>query len=126
MQAHLLATNDFGMPSVYSGTDAAYVKLVYLIMLEPGKFQSHPNMGVGIRSRYRHNNEDNFLQNLQSDITNQINAYLPELSMIDVSVNHKDEILGIIINTEQGAYALAYNNSNDIMDAPASYVLDNL
>lgn len=126
MQAHVLSKNDFGMPLVFNGTDAAYTKIVYLIMLEPGKFQSHPYMGVGIRSKYRHNNDINFLQNLQRDITNQIQMYLPELSMIDVSVNHKNEVLGIIINTEQGAYALAYNSSTDIMDAPATYVLDNL
>lgn len=126
MEAYLLSLNDFGMPKVLDGTDAMYTNLVYLILLEKGKFQSHPDMGVGIRSRYRFNNDENFLQDLQKDITDQISQYLPELSMLDVSVNCSHEILGIIINTEQGAYALAYNAANDVMDAPASYVLDNL
>lgn len=126
MEAHLLSLNNFGMPKVYSGTSAMYTKIVYLIMLEKGKFQSHPTMGVGIRSRYRHNNDINFLQNLQIDITNQIEAFLPELSMVDVSVNEKNNVLGIIINTSEGAYTMAYNSANDVMEAPATYVLDNL
>ena len=126
MQAHLLSLNDFGMPKVYSGTSAMYTKIVYLILLEKGKFQSHPDMGVGIRSRYRFNNSEDLLSNLQADITNQINTYLPELSFIDISVNIKDHTLGIVINTEEGAYTIAYNRSTDVLDAPATYVLDDL
>ena len=126
MQAHLLSLNDFGMPKVYSGTSAMYTKIVYLILLEKGKFQSHPDMGVGLRSRYRFNNEENFLQTLQSDITSQISTYLPELSAIDISVNIKDHTLGIVIDTSEGAYTIAYNGSTDVVDAPATYVLEDL
>ena len=126
MEAHLLSLNDFGMPKVYSETDAMYTKIVYLILLEKGKFQSHPDMGVGLRSRYRYNNDENFLRTLQQDIVTQINKYLPELSIIEVSVNEKDHVLGIIINTEEGVYTIAYNSSTDIMDIPATYILDNL
>lgn len=126
MQAHLLSLNNFGMPKVFSGTDAMYTKIVYLILLEKGKFQSHPNMGVGLRSRYRYNNSEGFLRSLQNDITNQISTYLPELSMIDVSVNIKEHTLGIVIDTKEGAYTLAYNRSTDVLDAPATYVLEDL
>ena len=52
------------MPKVLTGTNAMYTKIVYLLLLEPGKFQSHPTMGVGLRSRYRYNNSENLLQNL--------------------------------------------------------------
>ena len=126
MQAHLLSLNNFGMPKVFSGTDAMYTKIVYLILLEKGKFQSHPNMGVGLRSRYRYNNNEGFLRSLQNDITNQISTYLPKLSMIDVSVNIKEHTLGIVIDTKEGAYTLAYNRSTDVLDAPATYVLEDL
>jgi hypothetical protein len=126
MEAHVLSTNDFKMPKVFSSSDSAYVHIVYLLLLEPGKFQSHPNMGVGIRSRYRFNTETNFLQSLQSDITNQINAYLPELATVEVSVNLRNNILGIIINTETGTYAIAYNTDTDVMDAAATYILEQL
>lgn len=126
IKAHLLKLNDFGMPAVGTGSEAIYTNLIYLIMLEPGKFQSHPTMGVGIKSRYRYNNEENFLQNLQMDITNQINAFLPEISMVDVTLNTKDHILGILIDTEDGVYALSYDDTKGLVEASASYMLNDL
>ena len=126
MQAHMLSLNNFGMPKVYDGTNAAYVKLIQLILLDRGKFQSHPTMGVGLRSRYRFNNDENMLYDLKADITNQIERFLPELVGSDITLNLRNEVLGIAINTADGAYTLAYNRSTDIIDAPASYVLDNL
>lgn len=126
MEAHVLSLNDFNMPKVFSASDSAYVHIIQLILLEPGKYQSHPNMGIGIRSRYRHNNEDNFLINLKSDITSQITTYLPELTDVTVSLTHNDHILGIIIDTTTGTYVVAYNSVTDVMDAAATYVLDQL
>jgi len=125
MEAHLLSLNDFGMPLVLDDTHAMYTNIIYLLLLEKGKFQSHPNMGVDIRHRYRFNNNENFLQSLRTDISDQINTYLPELAMIDINLTIKGTTLGILINTEAGAYAIAYNESSGI-DAPAAYILDNL
>ena len=126
MQAHVLSLNDFNMPRVFDASDSAYIHIIYIILLEPGKFQSHPKMGVGIRSKYRHNNEDNFLIDLKSDITNQITNYLPELTDVTVSLTHNDHVLGIIIDTTTGTYVVAYNSLTDTMDAAATYVLDQL
>ena len=126
MEAHVLSLNDFNMPKVFNASDSAYVHIIQLILLEPGKYQSHPNMGVGIRSRYRYNNEDNFLIDLKSDITNQITNYLPELSNVSVSLTHNNHVLGIIIDTSTGTYVVAYNSVTDTMDAAATYVLDDL
>ena len=126
MEAHVLSLNDFNMPKVFNASDSAYVYIIYIILLEPGKYQSHPNMGVGIRSRYRYNNDDNFLIDLQSDIAKQITTYLPELSDVSVSLTHNDHVLGIIIDTSTGTYVVAYNSIEDTMDAAATYVLDDL
>lgn len=126
MEAHVLSLNDFNMPKVFNASDSAYVHIIQLILLEPGKYQSHPNMGVGIRSKYRHNNEDNFLIDLKSNITNQIETYLPELTDVSVSLTHNNRILGIIIDTSTGTYVVAYNSTTDTMEAAATYVLDDL
>lgn len=126
MEAHVLSLNDFNMPKVFSDSDSAYVHIIQLILLEPGTYQSHPNMGVGIRSRYRYNNNEDFLINLKSDITNQIMSYLPELANVSVSLTHSNNILGIIIDTSTGTYVVAYNSISDTMDAAATYVLDQL
>lgn len=126
MEAHVLSLNDFNMPKVFNASDSAYVHIIQLILLEPGKYQSHPNMGVGIKSKYRHNNEDSFLIDLKSNITNQITTYLPELTDVAVTLTHNNHILGIIIDTSTGTYVVAYNSITDTMDAAATYVLDQL
>ena len=126
MEAHVLSLNDFNMPKVFDASDSAYVHIIQLILLEPGKYQSHPNMGVGIRSKYRHNNEDNFLIDLKSDITSQITTYLPELVDVSVSITHNNHILGIIVDTSTGTYVVAYDSIADTMEAAATYVLDQL
>lgn len=126
MEAHVLSLNDFNMPKVFNASDSAYVHIIQLILLEPGKYQSHPTMGVGIRSKYRHNNEDNFLIDLKSNITNQIETFLPELTDVTVSLTHNNHILGIIIDTTTGTYVVAYDSITDTMEAAATYVLDEL
>lgn len=125
-KAHVLSLNEFNMPKVFDESDSTYVHIIYLLLLEPGTFQSHPNMGVGLRSRYRYNNDENFLLDLKNSITNQISTYLPELTFVDISLSISNATLGIIIDTTNGAYVLAYNSEKDVMDASASYVLDQL
>ena len=126
MKEHVLSLNNFGMPKVFNDNDTAYVLIIRLILLEPIKYQTHPYMGVGILSRYRFNNEDNFLMNLQNDIKKQIDKYLPELSATDVIVTNNNKVLGIIINTAEGAYVVSYNTTTNVMEAAANHVLDEL
>ena len=126
MKEHVLSLNDFNMPKVFNESDSAYVLIIRLLLLEPGKFQSHPEMCVGIRSRYRFNNDENFLMNLQNDIKKQIDKYLPELSATDVTITSNNKVLGIIINTADGAYVVSYDTTTDVMQAAATHVLDEL
>lgn len=127
MEAHLITLNDFNMPTVLKESSAAYVHIIYLLYLEPGTFQSHPDMGVGIISRYRFNNDENMLFNLEEDIKKQISTYLPWIQYVEIKCgilnNHK---LGIIINTESGAYTVAYNKEDNSIETAAIYILDQL
>ena len=126
MQEHVLSINNFNMPKVYDKSDATYMLIVRLLLLEPGKFQSHPYMGIGLKSKYRYNNQEGYLQTLQNDIKNQMSMYLPQVSFTDITLTIKDRILGIIINTNDGAYVVAYDNDKNAIDAAATYILDNL
>lgn len=126
MKSHLMSLNDFSMPKVLEGVHSMYTNLIYLILLEPGKFQSHPTMGVGIRSRWRYNNEEGFLYNLQKEIQDQVLRFLPELVNVKVSLAIQDTLLHISINTEDAIYELVYNGSTDELNTPATYVLDEL
>ena len=126
MEAHLLTLNNFNKPLVYDSNNAAYVHIVYLLLLEPGKIVNHPKAGVGLRSKYRHNNDADFLSELATNIENQINTYLPSLATVEVSLTVQDHLLGIIIDTTTGTYAIAYDSDEDTLDTGASYVLDDL
>lgn len=63
--------------------ETATLLLIRLILLEPGTFQTHPDMGVGLISRYRFITEDQ-VPKLAVDIKNQVNKYLPQYSMVDI------------------------------------------
>ena len=126
MKAHLMSLNPFNMPKVLNEPHSMYTNIIYLILLEPGKIMSHPTLGVGLRSRYRYNNEEGFLQNLKADIADQIERFLPSLMSVDISRAAVDTMLYITINTENAVYELAYNGSTNELQTPATYVLDEL
>ena len=126
MKEHVLSINDFNMPKVFDENDSNYVLLIRLISLEPGKFQSHPTMGIGIKSRYRFNNNEDFMDSLRSDLRNQINKFLPWIVTTEITITRKENTLGFIINTAEGAYVISYNTSKNVAEAAATYVLDDL
>lgn len=127
MQEHVLSLNDLSTPKVFDKSNAEYVLIARLILLEPGKYQSHPEMGVGIKSRYRFNNSENVLDSLAADIKEQISKYLPTLIASEVSLTlKKDHILGIIINTDSGMYTFAYDTENESLESGVSYILNDL
>lgn len=128
MQAHLLSLNDFRMPLVYTkNAQASFIHLVYLILLDKGKFPTHPDMGVGVRSRYRFKHDEGTLNELRQDIADQIATYLPDLSGVEVSVNiSKTHILGIVVRATEGIFTLAYDTETDKVNAPAEYLLEDL
>lgn len=127
MEVHTLSLNDFNRPKVLTGNDAGYVAIIHLIYLEKGKFQSHPDMGVGIRSRYRFNSEENILDELQQDIRKQIEQYLPELGGTGVVCEEIDQGLVVItINTNNGGvYVLEYDTNTTNL-TPAEHTLESL
>ena len=127
MEAHVLSLNEFNMPKVFEASDAMYMQIMRLLLLEPGKYQSHPKMGVGLISKYKYNGKDDVLINLKNDIVDQINKYLPLLSGADITLTiNKNNILGIIIDTSEGTYVIAYDSGTESLKPAATYVLDQL
>ena len=111
MDAHVMALNEFNMPKVFKDLTGNYMHVIYLILLDKGKFQSHPDMGVGLRSRYRFTNA---IEALKDDITEQMATYLPDIKNVSVDVSLTDDhILGIIVSSEEASYVLAYNTLDD-------------
>ena len=84
--------------------------LTRLILLEPGTFQSHPDMGVGLISNYRYRVDDGSLSSdLKARIQTQIDTYLPFLSGIDVVVMIKDKSFYVTITIDTLVYGMLYN-----------------
>jgi hypothetical protein len=92
---------------VVSDEDYATILLVRLILLEPGTFQTHPDCGVGLVSRYRYaKNLD--IARLQKDIKDQIAKYLPQFTLTDVRCE-----LGDVNNGEMKAIKI-YITSDEL------------
>lgn len=126
MEAHVLSLNDFSRPKVFDKADAEYVNIVYLMLLNKGTYQSHPNMGLGIRERYRFDNSENLLNDLRNDIRNQLTQFLPTINVTNVETILKDKTLGVIIYTISGVYVVVYDSDKDVIDVAADYILDDL
>lgn len=112
----VLTTNEFNNPTVLKGQDAVSQLLIHLILLEPGTYACRPNMGVGLVSRYRHNDEAS-LEQLTKDIHEQIQMFLPEFEDVDVGVELDDSgelILNIRVDDTLYKYETSKQDDNDI------------
>lgn len=112
--AHVLSINRFNQPQIYKNEESEYINIIYLILLKKGTFQSHPDMGVGLRERYRYNNSSSLEYDLSNDIARQINTYLPYLSPANVSIKiMPNHVLEITIDTRETEYILTYDQTNN-------------
>ena len=86
------------------------------MILEPGTIQSHPEMGVGLVSKYRYTTEDK-LSELQNDFRRQIEKYLPDMQSADVYVYLEDSICYINVSINGTLYTLSYNSEKNSLNA---------
>lgn len=88
---YTLSIDDFNKPEKLQKVDAICLMIMRLILLSPGSIQSHPEMGVGLITKYRFM-YDTELSNLKNEITKQISKYLPDLNLVGVelTLNPKD------------------------------------
>ena len=128
MEAHVLSLNNFNTPKVFKGELAEAVHIVYLILLDKGKCQTHPDMGVGLHTEYEWNNDENVLYTLQNEIQRQIETFLPDVTVNDIQLTLTDDhVLGIIIVANDNSYVMAYNTDSGEFQfgQDADYVLKN-
>ena len=103
-----LTIDDFQNPKVYKNGDAILTLLTRLLLLEPGTIQSHPEMGVGLISKYRFSVEGN-ASVLQSDFQRQLDKYLPQLQGIKVNVTEKNSSYFITAEFERVLYGISFD-----------------
>lgn len=103
-----LSIDEFKEPKVSSNAEAVATLLIRLLLLEPGTFQSHPNMGVGIVSRYRYSMEGK-ASDLEADFKKQIETYLPEFQSVRVKVSERNYQYNIAAEIDGSIFAINYN-----------------
>lgn len=111
LKEYLLSINEFVQPKVLKGESAAFADILRLFLLEPGTNQTHPNMGIGIRSRYRFSDTSE-ISKLKQEVKDQMETYLPNLLVMDVQVEVYGTTVAIFISSQDEVFAVGYNTLN--------------
>lgn len=93
----------FNKPTIFNGKHAVAIKILILLMMKPGTDFLHPEMGIDIVGRYRYCDEDD-LDELQEEINNQLEAYLPNMNIVSVNVSMRDNDIVTKINIDDTVY----------------------
>ena len=113
MNEYLMSVDEFYSPRIAKNNDAIYILLIRLLQLEPGSIQTHPEMGVGIVSKYRFAEAESAIEELKTNITHQISTYLPELVGVQVNVYTKNKVLFVEIEANNTLYKFEVNEDSD-------------
>lgn len=113
----LLSIDKFEKPTLLKGNDAVYTLLLRLLMITPGTFQSHPNLGVGIATRWRYMDQED-IPNLKTEIEDQIAKYLPKFQYVDVDLepNENSMELDVKINIDNTLYTFKTDSQNNTVN----------
>lgn len=85
-------------------------------MMEKGTIQTHPDMGVGIRSRYRFA-DANKMVSLKNDIRSQIESYLPiSYDSIEVNCRLVNRVIVIEIIADETLFRFTYDQTANIFE----------
>lgn len=117
------SVDDFENPKTYKDAEAIATLLVRLLILEPGTFQSHPDMGVGLYSNYAYILEGN-ASKLQSSFQHQIDTYLPQLTGVRVTVNEKGSVYYIMAQVEESVFGIYYDTKSQEIKTAVSTLSD--
>ena len=85
---YLMSIDKKKTPKRVTGEDADKLLITRLILMEPGLYETHPEMGVGLVSKYRYKDIDSIKANLPSAIKEQINTYLPHIIDPQITIDY--------------------------------------
>ena len=106
-----LSVDKFNKPKVIKDNDAICIFLIRMLMTEKGTIQSHPDLGVGLISRYKYA-RPNQLRNIENDIAQQLATYLPDYQATQVSVELIDKELLVHITIDNILYSFKTDSIN--------------
>lgn len=113
IKEYLMTTNNFNRPKVVKDQDAIYTLLVKLALLEPGTYQTHPDMGLGLCSKYRYSSD---VEAIKSDYKRQIQTYLPMVTQVEILAEIKDHYLILQVQIDDTVYPLYLNTESNSLE----------
>lgn len=121
----LLSVDKYYKPLVAEGENYATLMLTRLILLEPGTFQTHPDCGVGLVSRFRYASGVDMTK-LSNDIKTQVMKYLPQFTLVEVKCVLGDKLTGdekvikiYITSKELNAYLPINTETGEVLQEEA-------
>ena len=115
--------------STYTTKEQVKSNLINVLLTEPGERLFNPRFGVGIRTLLFEQNINT--QNLRERINNQINIYIPEVELMDVTADKSPDShtlfikidYRMVINEEQDSILINFNTNET--DDSAGYAQTN-
>lgn len=125
---YLLDVNDLNQPKVLDLSEietgkmnSAALLIVRLLLLKKGTYPDYPDLGIGIRGRYRFAFEEELIT-LRQELEEQMTLYLPELLPVEVEVSlyrPKDSLDNKIlfsITIRETRFSILYNIAQNTID----------
>ena len=121
-----LSVDNFQNPKVFQNAEALMLLLSRLILLEPGTFQSHPDMGVGLLTnfRYKIDSEEGLESSLKNRIRSQIDTYLPILTGVDIQVKLVDHTFYVTLQLNGQLFSILYDSQNNAIQTKYATIED--
>lgn len=113
MEERLLSKNNFEVPTVLKDDEAAVVCIIRLIMMDPGTDPLHPDMGVGLFTKYKYGFTDEIKSKLQNEINEQIQTYIPKLVGVSVDIEARIASLYITIRFNSNIVTVVADTANN-------------
>lgn len=109
----LMSIDEFNTPKTISNLSLINLKMVRLMLMEPGTFPDQPDRGFGLVSRYRYMQfTDGNLIELQHDLKKHIETWMPYLEGVDVVLEVKNKVLNIGISANEVFYEYTYDGKS--------------
>lgn len=122
---YTLSVDSFNDPKVYKSPKSIQLLLTRLILLEPGTFQTHPEIGVGLISKFRYSIDDgNLVQNLCSRIRTQIDTYIPIFAGAQVNAQVSSKSIYGTITIGNYVFSFGYNTDNNAFNSEIQSLSD--
>lgn len=110
MKEAVLQLNEFNTPKILKDLDVVNIKIVRLMLYEPGTSPDQPEKGFGLRSRWRLSLE-NDLPYMEIELKKQISTYLPKLQGVSIKMEIQNKILHIAIEADNALFEYSFDGN---------------